>query len=69
MRDFAKANDIKFYEGEGVSSGYDGKSWWCLVRAYIWSRQPICAYGALGAFGTGVGCTDYLYAMVKEHHG
>lgn len=23
-----------------------------------------CAYGALGAFGTGVGCTDYLYAMV-----
>ena len=23
-----------------------------------------CSYGALGAFGTGVGCTDYLYAMV-----
>lgn len=23
-----------------------------------------CAYGAVGAFGTGVGCTDYLYAMV-----
>jgi 3-isopropylmalate/(R)-2-methylmalate dehydratase large subunit len=23
-----------------------------------------CAYGALGAFGTGVGCTDYLYGMV-----
>ena len=23
-----------------------------------------CTYGALGAFGTGIGCTDFLYAMV-----
>ena len=23
-----------------------------------------CSYGALGAFGTGVGCTDLLYGMV-----
>ena len=23
-----------------------------------------CTYGALGAFGTGVGCTDFLYGMV-----
>ena len=23
-----------------------------------------CSYGALGAFGTGVGCTDFLYGMV-----
>lgn len=22
-----------------------------------------CTYGALGAFGTGIGCTDFLYAM------
>ena len=25
-----------------------------------------CSYGALGAFGTGVGCTDFLYGMVTE---
>ena len=23
-----------------------------------------CTYGALGAFGTGIGCTDFLYGMV-----
>ena len=23
-----------------------------------------CSYGAVGAFGTGIGCTDFLYAMV-----
>lgn len=64
MRDFAKANDITFYEGAGVCHQI-------MIENHVTSGELIfgadshtCAYGALGAFGTGVGCTDYLYAMV-----
>ena len=64
MRDFAKANKIDFYEGEGVCHQI-------MMEKYVRSGELIfgadshtCAYGALGAFGTGVGCTDYLYGMV-----
>lgn len=67
MRDFAKANQIDFYEGEGVCHQV-------MVEKYVRPGELIfgadshtCAYGALGAFGTGVGCTDYLYAMVTGH--
>lgn len=64
MRDFARENNIDFYEGEGVCHQI-------MMEKYVKPGQLIfgadshtCAYGALGAFGTGVGCTDYLYAMV-----
>jgi len=64
MRDFARENNIDFYEGEGVCHQV-------MMEKYVRPGQLIfgadshtCAYGALGAFGTGVGCTDYLYAMV-----
>ena len=64
MRDFARANGITFYEGEGVCHQV-------MLEKYVRPGQLIfgadshtCSYGALGAFGTGVGCTDYLYAMV-----
>ena len=30
----------------------------------IGADSHTCTYGALGAFGTGVGCTDFLYGMV-----
>lgn len=67
MRDFAKANGIKFYEGAGVCHQV-------MIENHVTSGELIfgadshtCAYGALGAFGTGVGCTDYLYAMVTGH--
>ena len=64
MRDFARENGIAFYEGEGVCHQV-------MMERYVNPKELIfgadshtCAYGALGAFGTGVGCTDYLYAMV-----
>ncbi len=64
MRDFAREHDIDFYEGEGICHQV-------MVEKYVRPGQLIfgadshtCTYGCLGAFGTGVGCTDYLYAMV-----
>ncbi len=64
MRDFAKEHGIKYYEGEGVCHQV-------MIENHVRPGQLIfgadshtCAYGALGAFGTGVGNTDYLYAMV-----
>lgn len=67
MRDFAKENHVKFYEGAGVCHQI-------MLEKHVTSGELIfgadshtCAYGALGAFGTGVGCTDYLYAMVTGH--
>jgi 3-isopropylmalate/(R)-2-methylmalate dehydratase large subunit len=64
MREFAKENDIKFFEGKGVCHQI-------MVEEFVEPGQFImgadshtCSYGALGAFGTGIGCTDFLYAMV-----
>lgn len=64
MREFAKENNIKMYEGKGVCHQI-------MVEDYVEPGQLIfgadshtCSYGALGAFGTGVGCTDFLYGMV-----
>ena len=64
MRDFAKANDIKFYEGEGVCHQVMMENHVVHGELIFGADSHTCAYGALGAFGTGVGCTDYLYAMV-----
>lgn len=64
MRDFAREHGIDFYEGEDICHQV-------MVEKYVRPGQLIfgadshtCTYGCLGAFGTGVGCTDYLYAMV-----
>ena len=64
MRDFAKANGIKFYEGKGVCHQIMMENHVCPGELIFGADSHTCAYGALGAFGTGVGCTDYLYAMV-----
>ncbi len=64
MRDFAKENGIDFWEGKGVCHQI-------MMEHYVRPGELIFAadshtttYGALGAFGTGVGCTDLLYGMV-----
>ena len=64
MRDFARENGIKFYEGEGVCHQVMMEHHVCPGQLIFGADSHTCAYGALGAFGTGVGNTDYLYAMV-----
>ena len=36
----------------------------CPGELIFGADSHTCSYGALGAFGTGVGCTDLLYGMV-----
>ena len=55
MRDFARENNIDFWEGKGVCHQI-------MIENYVRPGQLIfgadshtCSYGALGAFGTGVG--------------
>ncbi len=64
MRDFAKEHNITFYEGEGVCHQVMMEKHVRPGELIFGADSHTCAYGALGAFGTGVGCTDYLYAMV-----
>ena len=64
MRDFAKEHGIKFYEGAGVCHQIMMENHVRSGELIFGADSHTCAYGALGAFGTGVGCTDYLYAMV-----
>lgn len=64
MRDFARENGIAFYEGEGVCHQIMMEKYVRPGELIFGADSHTCAYGALGAFGTGVGCTDYLYAMV-----
>ncbi len=64
MRDFAKEHGIKYYEGEGVCHQIMMENHVRPGELIFGADSHTCAYGALGAFGTGVGCTDYLYAMV-----
>lgn len=64
MRDFAKEHSIKFYEGAGVCHQIMMENHVRPGELIFGADSHTCAYGALGAFGTGVGCTDYLYAMV-----
>ena len=64
MRDFARDNGITFYEGAGVCHQIMCENHVAPGQLIFGADSHTCAYGALGAFGTGVGCTDYLYGMV-----
>lgn len=67
MRDFAREHGIDFYEGAGVCHQIMLEKYVCPGELIFGADSHTCAYGALGAFGTGVGNTDYLYAMVTGH--
>ena len=64
MRDFAKENNIDFWEGKGVCHQVMMEHYVCPGELIFGADSHTCSYGALGAFGTGVGCTDLLYGMV-----
>ncbi len=64
MRKFAKENGIKFFEGKGVCHQIMFEEFVEPGQLIMGADSHTCSYGALGAFGTGVGCTDFLYAMV-----
>lgn len=64
MRDFAREHDIDFWEGKGVCHQIMMEHYVCPGELIFGADSHTCTYGALGAFGTGVGCTDLLYGMV-----
>lgn len=64
MRDFARENEIDFWEGKGVCHQIMMENYVCPGELIFGADSHTCTYGALGAFGTGVGCTDFLYGMV-----
>lgn len=53
MRDFAKANGITFYEGKGVCHQLMMENHVRPGQLIFGADSHTCAYGALGAFGTG----------------
>lgn len=64
MRDFARENKIDFWEGKGVCHQIMMEHYVRPGELIFGADSHTCTYGALGAFGTGVGCTDFLYGMV-----
>ena len=64
MRDFAREHNIDFWEGKGVCHQIMMENYVCPGELIFGADSHTCTYGALGAFGTGVGCTDLLYGMV-----
>ena len=64
MRDFARENGIVLYEGQGVCHQLMMENHVRSGQFIIGADSHTCSYGALGAFGTGVGNTDFLYGMV-----
>lgn len=64
MRDFAREHKIDFWEGKGVCHQIMMEHYVCSGELIFGADSHTCTYGALGAFGTGVGCTDLLYALV-----
>lgn len=64
MRRFAAEHGIKLYEGQGVCHQIMMEDYVCPGELIFGADSHTTSYGALGAFGTGVGCTDFLYGMV-----
>ncbi|QIB68055.1 homoaconitate hydratase family protein [Aminipila butyrica] len=64
MRDFAREHQIDFWEGKGVCHQIMMEHYVRPGELIFGADSHTCTYGALGAFGTGVGCTDFLYGMV-----
>jgi 3-isopropylmalate/(R)-2-methylmalate dehydratase large subunit len=64
MHEFAKEQGIVIYDGQGVCHQIMMEKYVRPGELIFGADSHTTSYGALGAFGTGVGCTDFLYAMV-----
>ncbi len=62
----SQRENIDFWEGKGVCHQMMMEHYVCPGELIFGADSHTCSYGALGAFGTGVGCTDFLYGMVTE---
>lgn len=58
MRDFAKAQGIKLYDGEGVCHQLLLENHVIPNQIIVGADSHTCTLGALGAFATGIGSTD-----------
>lgn len=63
MRKFAEKHEINFYEGAGVCHQIMIEDFIVPGQLIIAADSHTCSYGGLGAFGTGVGCTDFTSVM------
>lgn len=63
MRNFAKEQGIHFYEGAGVCHQIMLENFVVPGQLIVAADSHTCSYGSLGAFGTGVGSTDFTVVM------
>jgi len=63
MRRFAQKHQISLYEGTGVCHQIMIEDYVVPGQLIIAADSHTCSYGGLGAFGTGVGCTDFTSVM------
>lgn len=63
MRIFSQKHNIPFYEGAGVCHQIMIEDYVVPGQLIIAADSHTCSYGGLGAFGTGVGCTDVTSVM------
>lgn len=63
MRIFSQKHNIPFYEGAGVCHQIMIEDYIVPGQLIIAADSHTCSYGGLGAFGTGVGCTDVTSVM------
>ncbi|MDR3602612.1 MAG: 3-isopropylmalate dehydratase large subunit [Desulfosporosinus sp.] len=74
MRLFSQKHHLPFYEGAGICHQIMVEDFVVPGQLIVAADSHTCAYGGLGALGTGVGCTDFtsvlstgeLWLMVPE---
>jgi 3-isopropylmalate/(R)-2-methylmalate dehydratase large subunit len=64
MRKFAREHGIPLHDGEGVCHQILLEKYVSPGQVVIAADSHTCSMGAVGAFGTGVGSTDFVAAMV-----
>ncbi|MDP4145340.1 MAG: 3-isopropylmalate dehydratase large subunit [Bacillota bacterium] len=63
MRNFAEEQGVHFYEGDGVCHQIMLEDFVVPGQLIVAADSHTCSYGSIGAFGTGVGSTDFTSAM------